>query len=86
MRHQAGRDRNRRSTLHRIGDGHRFAIDYARIEIDPASGAITQLAAHIGGMLGLGGTTTAIDAQAIISVGPELMIVDTEASVLAAPH
>jgi sporulation protein YlmC with PRC-barrel domain len=54
------------------------------VEIDPASGAITQLTAHKGGMLGLGGTTTTIDAQAILSVGPELVTVDTEASDLAA--
>lgn len=47
-------------------------------------GAITQLAAHKGGMLGMGGATTPIDARAIVSVGPELMTVNTEASVLAA--
>lgn len=56
----------------------------SRVEIDPTSGAITQLSAHKGGMLGMGGTTTPIDAQAIVSVGPELMTVNTEASVLAA--
>jgi sporulation protein YlmC with PRC-barrel domain len=56
----------------------------SRVEIDPASGAITQLAAHKGGMLGMGGATTPIDARAIVSVGPELMTVNTEASVLAA--
>jgi sporulation protein YlmC with PRC-barrel domain len=56
----------------------------SRVEIDHASGAIIRLAAHKGGMLGMGGTTTPIDARAIISVGPELMTVNTEASVLAA--
>jgi sporulation protein YlmC with PRC-barrel domain len=56
----------------------------SRVEIDPATGAITQLAAHTGGMLGMGGTTTPIDARAIVSVGPELLTVNTEASVLAA--
>jgi sporulation protein YlmC with PRC-barrel domain len=56
----------------------------SRVEIDPASGEITQLAAHKGGMLGMGGATTPIDARAIVSVGPELMTVDTEAPVLAA--
>jgi sporulation protein YlmC with PRC-barrel domain len=53
------------------------------VEIDPATGAITLLAAHTGGMLGMGGTTTPIDARAIVSVGPELVTVNTEASVLA---
>jgi sporulation protein YlmC with PRC-barrel domain len=56
----------------------------SRVEIDPASGEITQLMAHKGGMLGMGGTTTPIDARAIVSVGPEMMTVNTEASVLAA--
>jgi sporulation protein YlmC with PRC-barrel domain len=56
----------------------------SRIEIDPVSGEITQLAAHTGGMLGRGGTTTPIDARAIVTVGPELLTVNTEASVLAA--
>ena len=57
----------------------------SRVEIDPASGAITELAAHKGGMLGMGGTTTPIDARAIVSVGPELVTVNAEASALAAP-
>jgi sporulation protein YlmC with PRC-barrel domain len=61
-----------------------FLGTISRIEIDPASGAITRLAAHMGGMLGMGGKTTPIDARAILSVGPELMTVNTEASVLAA--
>jgi uncharacterized protein YrrD len=56
----------------------------AHIEFDPASGAITQLAAHKGGMLGMGGTTTPIDARAIVSVGPELLTAKTEATVLSA--
>ncbi len=56
----------------------------SHVEIDPASGAITQLAAHKGGMLGMGGATTPIDARAIVSVGPELLTVNTEESVLAA--
>ena len=55
----------------------------SNVEIDPASGEITQLTAHKGGMLGVGGTTTPIDARAIVSVGPELLTVNTEASVLA---
>jgi sporulation protein YlmC with PRC-barrel domain len=56
----------------------------SRVEIDPVSGEITQLAAYKGGMLGMGGATTPIDARAIVSVGPELMTVNTESAVLAA--
>jgi sporulation protein YlmC with PRC-barrel domain len=61
-----------------------FLGTVSHVEIDPASGEITRLAAHKGGMLGMGGTTTPIDARAIVSVGPELLTVNTEASVLAA--
>lgn len=55
----------------------------SRVEVDPASGEITQLTAHKGGMLGMGGRTTSIDARAIVSVGPEMMTVNTQASLLA---
>lgn len=61
-----------------------FLGTVSHVEIDPASGEITQLEAHKGGMLGMGGTTTPIDARAIVSVGPELLTVNTEASILAA--
>lgn len=61
-----------------------FLGTISRVEIDPSNGQILQLAAHKGGMLGMGGTTTPIDARAIVSVGPEMMTVNTEASVLAA--
>ena len=55
-----------------------------RVEFDPASGEITQLAAHKGGLLGMGGATTEIDARAIMQVGPVLLTVNTEAAILAA--
>lgn len=61
-----------------------FLGTVSQVEIDPATGEITRLAAHKGGMLGMGGATTPIDARAIVSVGPELLTVNTEASVLAA--
>jgi sporulation protein YlmC with PRC-barrel domain len=61
-----------------------FLGTLSHVEIDPASGQITQLTAHEGGILGMGGTTTPIDARAIVSVGPELVTVNTEAPVLAA--
>jgi len=47
------------------------------IEFDPASGQVTQLIAHKGGVLGLGGTSTPLDARAILMVGPELVTVTT---------
>ena len=45
------------------------------IELDPASGQVTGLAVHQGGLLGLGGTTTRIDPAAIRSVGDALLTV-----------
>ncbi len=60
-----------------------FLGTVSHVEIEPVSGEITRLDAHKGGMLGMGGTTTPIDARAIVSVGPELLTVNTEASVLA---
>ncbi len=62
-----------------------FLGTIAHIEFDPTSGEITQLTAHKGGMLGMGGTTTPIDARAIVSVGPELLTVTAEPAVALAP-
>lgn len=45
------------------------------IEFDPATGLVTQLSAHKGGLLGMGGTTTPIDASSIVKVGSELLTV-----------
>lgn len=56
------------------------------VEFDETSGQITRLAAHKGGMLGMGGETTAIDASAIVQAGPVLLTVNTGAPApVAAP-
>lgn len=47
------------------------------VDVDVASGQITQLTAHKGGLLGMGGTTTSIDAGSILMAGPELLTVTT---------
>ena len=47
------------------------------VDVDQVSGQITQLTAHKGGLLGVGGTSTPIDAAAILTVGPELLTVTT---------
>ncbi len=60
-----------------------FLGTVSHVEIDPVSGEITRLDAHKGGMLGMGGTTTPIDAHTIVNVGPDLLTVNTEASGLA---
>lgn len=78
------RDLDELGTLKVVDHAGTYLGTVSQVEIDPVSGAITRLDAHTGGMLGMGGTTTPIDARAIISVGPELVTVNTEASVLAA--
>ncbi len=57
-----------------------FLGTVSQLTMDAANGQITQLAAHKGGMLGMGGTTTPIPPQAILSVGPELITVNTDAA------
>ena len=47
------------------------------IALDPATGQVTGIAVHKGGMLGLGGTTTTIDPAAIRGVGDALLTVVT---------
>ncbi len=47
----------------------------SRIDVEPATGRVLAFAVHKGGVLGFGGTTTTMDADAIISLGPELVTV-----------
>lgn len=51
------------------------------VEIDTPTGKITSFAAHKGGMLGLGGTTTAVAADQVRGIGPE--VVTVSAAVMA---
>ncbi len=78
------RDLDEVGTLKVVDHAGRFLGTVSHVEIDPANGEITRLEAHKGGMLGMGGTTTPIDTRAIVSVGSELLTVNTETSVLAA--
>lgn len=55
------------------------------LAIDPVSGQVTSVTAHRGGLLGLGGAATTIEARAIHSVGSELMTVGSQADASAAP-
>jgi sporulation protein YlmC with PRC-barrel domain len=49
------------------------------LDVDPDTGQITRLTAHTGGMLGMGGTTTVLEADMILTVGPEMLTVATAA-------
>lgn len=50
------------------------------LDLDPESGQVTRLTTHTGGVLGMGGTTTPIDAASILVVGSELLTVTTAAT------
>jgi sporulation protein YlmC with PRC-barrel domain len=45
------------------------------LELDPTSGRVLRIVVHKGGMLGLGGETTTIEAAGIRSVGGDLITV-----------
>jgi sporulation protein YlmC with PRC-barrel domain len=51
--------------------------DVRDVTIEKASGALTELEAHSGGMLGLGGSIVTIPASTIRGIGPEMVTVDT---------
>jgi sporulation protein YlmC with PRC-barrel domain len=53
--------------------------DVRDVTIEQATGALTELEAHHGGMLGMGGTTARVPASAIRGIGPELITVDMPA-------
>lgn len=54
------------------------------VELDPATGRVTRLVAHQGGVLGLGGTSTPVEVAAIRSFGTDVLTVGTGSS--AAPE
>lgn len=58
-----------------VDDSGRLIGALSTIEFDPRDGHITELAVHQGGLLGMGGTTYAVPAGAIQSVGTELIVV-----------
>lgn len=66
-----------------VDQGGRFVGTVAHIDVDPTSGRVLHVAAHKGGVLGLGGTHTPIDPTTILSVGPELMTLAVEEAVSA---
>ncbi len=57
-----------------------FLGTIAHVDIDPASGRVVRVAAHKGGVLGVGGTTAPIDPATILSIGPDLMTLATDAA------
>lgn len=50
--------------------------DARELEINEADGTLTELEAHRGGVLGMGGTSVSIPATSIRAIGPDFMTVD----------
>jgi sporulation protein YlmC with PRC-barrel domain len=65
-----------------VDEGGTFLGTLSGVEIDTASGRLAGLTAHKGGMLGLGGSSTAIDVGQVRGIGPEVLTVAAE---VAAP-
>lgn len=64
--------------LHRlkvVDEAGTYLGKISSIELDPGTGSITELEAHEGGVLGIGGTTTPIAAGNVRSVGDEVIVV-----------
>jgi sporulation protein YlmC with PRC-barrel domain len=56
------------------------------VEVDTATGAILNFAAHKGGVLGIGGTTTAMTTDRVRGIGPEVVTVSAAELDQAAPE
>ena len=68
------RDSAAMRALNVVDEGGTLIGTVKAIEVDPASGAVTQVEAHTGGMLGMGGKTTTIAADEIRSIGDEVLL------------
>jgi sporulation protein YlmC with PRC-barrel domain len=53
--------------------------DVRDVLIDEAGGGLTELEAHRGGMLGMGGTSVTVPASAVRGIGPDLVTADMPA-------
>ncbi|MGH2600694.1 MAG: MurT ligase domain-containing protein, partial [Dehalococcoidia bacterium] len=58
-----------------VDEAGTFLGEVANVEVDPATGAITGLAAHKGGILGIGRTEHTLTGDEILSIGDEVMVV-----------
>jgi uncharacterized protein YrrD len=61
-----------------VDDSGTFLGHLNSIEFDEKSGQVTLLDAHKGGVLGMGGTTTELDASSVLVVGSDLLTVNTD--------
>lgn len=58
-----------------VDEAGTFLGTVKEVNLDPASGQITEVAAHEGGVLGIGGTTRTFAASDIRSVGQDVILV-----------
>lgn len=59
-----------------------FLGTISAVDLDEVGGRLLGINVHKGGVLGLGGTTTTIAAEAIRSVGPEIVTVAADSAAL----
>jgi sporulation protein YlmC with PRC-barrel domain len=52
------------------------------LSIDEETGAVTELVAHAGGMLGMGGVTTTVPAASVRGIGADFVTVETSTAVV----
>ena len=60
--------------------------DVREVVIEQANGMLSELEAHSGGLLGLGGTSVTVPSAAIRGIGPDLVTVDMPAPSGEEPH
>jgi uncharacterized protein YrrD len=60
-----------------VDDSGTFLGHLSSIEFDEQNGQVTLLNAHTGGLMGIGGTTTALDDSSKLVVGSDLLTVST---------
>src|SRR4051794_38669118 len=66
-----------------VDEGGKFLGTVSGVDIDTATGRLTGLTAHRGGVLGLGGTSTTIGVDQVRGIGPDVLTVAVDGA--AAP-
>ena len=69
-----------------VDESGTFVGNVTDLEIDPHDGKITEVEAHRGGVLGIGGTSVTTPSSAIRSVGSEVIIISGAGAVDTPAH
>jgi sporulation protein YlmC with PRC-barrel domain len=66
-----------------VDEGGNFVGTVSGVDIDTATGRLTGLTAHRGGVLGLGGTSTTISVDQVRGIGPDVLTVAVDGATAA---